>query len=257
MKFILEIILELVLICPVAYGSQSQNSKAQMVDSEEGDNADLQEANTLLSNTELSAAERDSQKILDQEFIGEKSIEKNENSNIQENNLDKSLSSVEKISQEKKIKSEADYPVLTNYKKASGEGSSGLHRTLVGLTLLIVLIGGLVLISRLVIKKKFAKPLHSQIKVLTQFPLGPKKQLMIVRVAGESILIGVTDNQINLIKSLSLLDEDLPVDLPENFTLPQDLKMTSIHDENKSDGEMGLIHLKDKIVTRLKGMRAI
>ncbi len=52
-----------------------------------------------------------------------------------------------------------------------------------------------------------------QIKVLTQHYLGPKKSLAIIRVAGESILIGVTDHNINMIKSLSLLDEDVPEEL--------------------------------------------
>jgi flagellar protein FliO/FliZ len=49
-----------------------------------------------------------------------------------------------------------------------------------------------------------------KIKVLTQFHLGPKKSLAVVRVAGESLLLAITDSQISLIKTLSLLDEELP-----------------------------------------------
>lgn len=49
-----------------------------------------------------------------------------------------------------------------------------------------------------------------KIKMITQFHIGPKKSLVVIRVAGESLLLSVTDSQINLIKSLSLLDEDLP-----------------------------------------------
>ena len=48
---------------------------------------------------------------------------------------------------------------------------------------------------------------NMQIKVLSQHYLGPKKSLAIVRVAGESILIGVTDQNISMIKALSLLDD--------------------------------------------------
>ncbi len=56
-----------------------------------------------------------------------------------------------------------------------------------------------------------------QIKVLSQHYLGPKKSLAIVHVAGESILIGVTDQNISMIKSLSLIDDEVPANLPNTF----------------------------------------
>lgn len=48
-----------------------------------------------------------------------------------------------------------------------------------------------------------------QMKVLNHLPLGPKKYLTVVEVAGETLLLGVTDYSVNLIKSIALLDEDL------------------------------------------------
>ncbi len=56
-----------------------------------------------------------------------------------------------------------------------------------------------------------------KIKVVTQFHLGPKKTLAVVRVAGESLLLGITESQISLIKTLALLDEDLPEVSTEHF----------------------------------------
>lgn len=56
-----------------------------------------------------------------------------------------------------------------------------------------------------------------KIKVVTQFHLGPKKSLAVVRVAGESMLLGITDTQISLIKTLALLDEDLPEISSDSF----------------------------------------
>lgn len=47
------------------------------------------------------------------------------------------------------------------------------------------------------------------IEVLAQHHLGPKKSVAIVKVAGEAVLIGVTDTSINILKSLSLLDDDM------------------------------------------------
>lgn len=58
----------------------------------------------------------------------------------------------------------------------------------------------------------------NQIKVITQHYLAPRKSLAIIRVAGESILIGITDHSITPIKTLSLLDEELPEELPSNFS---------------------------------------
>jgi flagellar biosynthetic protein FliO len=51
---------------------------------------------------------------------------------------------------------------------------------------------------------------NRMIEVIAQHHLGPKKSIAVVRVAGEAVLIGVTDNNISILKSLALLDEDLP-----------------------------------------------
>lgn len=56
-----------------------------------------------------------------------------------------------------------------------------------------------------------------KIKMVTQFHIGPKKSLAVIRVAGESLLLAITDTQISLIKSLALLDEDLPEMTPIDF----------------------------------------
>ncbi|MCS6839123.1 MAG: flagellar biosynthetic protein FliO [Bdellovibrionaceae bacterium] len=47
------------------------------------------------------------------------------------------------------------------------------------------------------------------IKVLNNYPLGHKKYLSVVQVAGETLLLGVTDHNINLIKDLTVLDEEI------------------------------------------------
>ena len=65
-----------------------------------------------------------------------------------------------------------------------------------------------------------------KIKVVTQFHLGPKKTLAVVRVAGESLLLGITESQIGLIKTLSLLDEDIPEVSTVSF-------MDTLADQNK------------------------
>ena len=54
------------------------------------------------------------------------------------------------------------------------------------------------------------------IEVLSQHHLGPKRSLAVVRVAGESCLIGVTDQNITILKTLSLLDDDIPAQKNQN-----------------------------------------
>jgi flagellar protein FliO/FliZ len=96
-----------------------------------------------------------------------------------------------------------------------------------------------------------------QIKVLTQHYLGPKKSLAIVRVAGESILIGVTDHNISMIKSLSLLDEDIPEETPKEFQSVFNRKTAepSFVVEAESKDEFSISGIRDIVSGKLKNMR--
>jgi flagellar protein FliO/FliZ len=99
-----------------------------------------------------------------------------------------------------------------------------------------------------------------QVKVLTQHYLGPKKSLAIIRVAGESMLIGVTDHNINLIKSLALLDEELPdeTQLPLNKNFASVLtgnKPTSSEKTQELPDDFAFSGIKDLVSTKLKNMR--
>lgn len=44
---------------------------------------------------------------------------------------------------------------------------------------------------------------HKHLNVVATMPLGPKERLMVVQVGDEQVLLGVTGQQINLLKSLS------------------------------------------------------
>ncbi len=92
--------------------------------------------------------------------------------------------------------------------KAAGGGAMQIALTVIG----IVLVG----VGSFYGLRRFTKPNQRksgpQIKVINQHWLGPKKSLAVVSISGESMLIGVTDHHISLIKSLSLLDEDLQED---------------------------------------------
>ena len=108
---------------------------------------------------------------------------------------------------------------------------------------------------------------NMQIKVLSQHYLGPKKSLAIIHVAGESILVGITDSNISMIKSLSLIDDEIPATVPKNFsdamtnstkpaaktnTIPEDA-----FDGNDLEEEFSFAGLKDSVSKKLKSMRSI
>jgi flagellar protein FliO/FliZ len=130
-------------------------------------------------------------------------------------------------------------------KKTAVEGSSS-YKAIVGLAILGILAAGGYLLVGKYRRSQLVKNTAPEIKVLRQHYLGPKKSLAIIRVAGESILIGVTDNNINLIKSLSLLDEDVPEETPQNFA--QVLQ---------NDEDFAISGIKDFVGERLKGMRKL
>lgn len=163
--------------------------------------------------------------------------------------------------------SEAEIPLnLDANKKAATEGS-GVFRILFTLSIL-----GLVGAGAYVFLRKYSVPKamkhQTQIKVLQQHYLGPKKSLAIVRVAGESILIGVTEHTISMIKPLSLLDDEIPEEAPQSFDrvlgnqgpqadfdeTPRETRKIKTLD---TDEEFAISGIKDIVSKRLKGMRSL
>lgn len=115
----------------------------------------------------------------------------------------------------------------------------------------------------LIRKYRFQNPntQATQIKILSQHYLGPKKSLAIVRVAGESVLIGITDQNISMIKSLSLLDEDIPEESPKDFPslFSKKTKLDSFEAEEpeKREDDFTFSGIKDFVSVKLKNMRSL
>ncbi|MGZ3775008.1 MAG: FliO/MopB family protein [Pseudobdellovibrionaceae bacterium] len=185
----------------------------------------------------------------------------------------KEAESVEKSKND--ARNESEIPLnLDSHKKSSSE-EGGIFRILFTLSML-----GLVGTGAYFFIRKYSVPTdrkhQTQIKVLQQHYLGPKKSLAIVRVAGESILIGVTEHNISMIKSLSLLDDEIPDEAPKNFDKVLDKKDWDSKIEFESSAEKGasaagkrktkeldadeefaISGIKDIVSKRLKGMRSL
>lgn len=166
-------------------------------------------------------------------------------------------------------KKESEIPLnLDSPKKASEEGSP-IFRLILIVSMMGVLGTGAYIYTRKYSKTNFAAGKNNEIKVLTQHYLGPKKSLAIIRVAGESILIGVTDQNINMIKSLALLDDEVPEEIHSNnfadmFANAPATKYTPAAKTapdarvgaEEEEEEFSIRGVKDVVSKKLKGMRS-
>ncbi|MEW6989379.1 flagellar biosynthetic protein FliO [Colwelliaceae bacterium 6441] len=104
------------------------------------------------------------------------------------------------------------------------------------MSLLMVLV--LIVISAWVLRKfNVVNKSVAGMKVITTLPLGTKEKLVVVEVADEQLLLGVSAQQISLIK---ILDKPLELDAPMSAELGQSLTRLF------SKAESGSRHFSDK-----------
>lgn len=49
----------------------------------------------------------------------------------------------------------------------------------------------------------------ARIEMMHQFHIGPRRSIALIRVAGETLLVGITDHNISMLKSVALIDDEL------------------------------------------------
>lgn len=166
---------------------------------------------------------------------------------------------------------ESEIPVLTNVKKQASTASGSFNKMIYSLLIIGIFALGITFFTKKWAKRHTKTMDTNKIRVLTQHHLGPKKSLSIIQVAGETILIGVTDQNINMIKTLSLLDEEIPeLDPNESFSdslsanMATDKALDSVQvskprktkkSEDVDDFSLG--DIKDLVSSRLKNMRSL
>lgn len=117
----------------------------------------------------------------------------------------------------KDMKDEASIPVFSKSEKLIKSESSIVWRLVASLAFIAAVAGGLLLASRRWSRQKNKGGEKARIEMLHQFHMGPKKSLALVRVAGEAILIGCTDHSINMLKTVTLIDDELEGVLNKDF----------------------------------------
>lgn len=145
---------------------------------------------------------------------------------------------------------------LDSNKKNTSTNSSA-SQILTGFALLSVMLGGAYYFVRKKAYKNGKNP-HHNFKIISQHHLGPRKSLAVVHISGESMLIGITDHHISLIKSLSLIDDELEETVPPkkfnqvlNQSLGSDKTVTPVTKED----EFSIQGIKDMVSIKLKNMK--
>jgi flagellar protein FliO/FliZ len=152
---------------------------------------------------------------------------------------------------------ENEIPVLSATKAEKKSESNPFFRIITTLIVIAVALGASAYgLKKMAARTNGKKGLSTKINVLTTHHLGPKKNLMIIQVAGETLLIGVTDHNISMLKTLALIDDELPASVPQRF----DQTMEDFVDDGDDGQEepivmRGLDQIRDTVSTRLKNMR--
>lgn len=136
-----------------------------------------------------------------------------------------------------RAQSEDQIPLGIEKSKAhSSKAMSPFQKMMFAMVGLLAIVGSFFLMIRRFSPKLGHASVAKNIEVITQKSIGPKKNLMLIRVAGETILLGVTDHSITPIKTLALLEDELPDYVAPQFS--QQLKTTitasKINDEVES-----------------------
>lgn len=159
--------------------------------------------------------------------------------------------SIENSATSEKAKlSESDIPLNLDKNLKSAESGSSTMRVVFSFIVISIMAGAAFFLVKKQAYKHKNNKYQPQIKILTQHFLGPKKSLAVIRVAGESILVGITDHNISMIKALSLLDEELPTDVPTQFS-----NLVKSEGEHRED-DAAITDIKESVVSKLKEMRS-
>lgn len=158
--------------------------------------------------------------------------------------------------------SESQIPVFLKAQSQKPVAVNPWGRLLLSLMIIGTVGGGMMVFGRWYSGKSKKGGDLNKIRILTQFHIGPKKSLAIVRVAGEAILIGITDHNISMLKSLSLLDGELdtthetsPVQDAPLPTFQKTLAAQPSAPAVDEEDEFAIESIKDRVSLKLKNMR--
>jgi flagellar protein FliO/FliZ len=119
---------------------------------------------------------------------------------------------------------ENEIPLKPTKATATVSGMPSLKRIAAGFFVIGLLVVSAIVMTRKMKSKQAGKAFSADsITVVSQKYLGPKRNLVLVRVTGEYLLLGVTDHNISLIKNLNVVDDEIP-ELMGNKNFKEELR---------------------------------
>lgn len=152
---------------------------------------------------------------------------------------------------------EDQIPLSIEAEKKNADAGSATSKAMMSGVIILALLGTTYYFVRKYKVSNTINKSNMQIKVLTQHYLGPKKSLAIIHVAGESILVGITDQNISMIKSLSLIDDEVPAEMPKTFSESMNQKAGEVEPMvDELDEEFSFAGVTDTVSKKIKSMRS-
>lgn len=112
---------------------------------------------------------------------------------------------------------ESDIPVTFAAKPTEASHGNIAWRLIASVALIAVVGGACMFASRRWSKGKDKGGKQARIEILHQLHMGPRKSIALVRVSGETMLVGITDHNINMLKPVTLIDDELEGVLSKDF----------------------------------------
>lgn len=110
---------------------------------------------------------------------------------------------------EKAEPKESEIPIVMSEKKATEEKGGAIWRMVASLAVIAVTAAGVLFASKRWARRKDIGGAKARIEMMHQYHLGPRKSIGLIRVAGETLLIGITEQNINMLKPVTLIDDEL------------------------------------------------
>lgn len=104
---------------------------------------------------------------------------------------------------------ESEIPVFMTTAKSEKSDSNILWRLVASIGLIVVVAAGFVYAGKRWTRHKDKGGRKARIEIMHQLHLGPRRSVALLRISGETMLVGITDHSVNMLKSVTLIDDEL------------------------------------------------
>ena len=120
-----------------------------------------------------------------------------------------SASGADTLVKDTKDLKESEIPLFLQTKKTEKSDSHILWRLVASIGVIMVVAGAMMYAGKRWSRNKDKGGQAARIEIMHQLHLGPRRSVALIRISGETMLIGITDHNVNMLKSVTLIDDEL------------------------------------------------